>query len=93
MHDLIEDTDRTLEMLMKQKFSMRIIHALNFLTHQNDVSYDDYIRVLSNNEDAVKVKLVDLKDNSDITRLKGITKKDIARMEKYHWAYNYLSKT
>lgn len=37
------------------------------------------------------VKLADLKDNSDITGLNGLTKKDFDRMEKYHKSYVYLS--
>jgi hypothetical protein len=70
---------------------MRVISALILLTHDKNVEYQEYIRNLSNNEDARLVKLADLKDNSDITRLKGLTKKDHARMEKYHIAYTYLS--
>ena len=56
------------------------------------MSYDDYIKKIATDKDAVKVKLADLKDNSDITRLKGLTKKDFDRMEKYHRSYIYLSK-
>ena len=44
------------------------------------------------NADATKVKLADLKDNSDITRLKGLRKADFDRMEKYHRSFIYLSK-
>lgn len=49
------------------------------------------IKAISFNEDARLVKLADLKDNSDITRLKGLRKKDLERMEKYHRSYIYLS--
>jgi hypothetical protein len=62
------------------------------LTHRKEIPYDDYIKAISFNADAVKVKLADLKDNSDITRLKGLTKKDFDRMEKYHRSFMYLSK-
>ena len=47
---------------------------------------------ISTDKLATKVKLADLKDNSDITRLKGLSKKDFDRMEKYHRSYIYLSK-
>ena len=58
----------------------------------HDKGYKDYIKAISFNADATKVKLADLKDNSDITRLKGLSKKDFDRMEKYHRSFVYLSK-
>ncbi len=92
LHDIIEDTKITAEELYSMGFSYRIILALNLLTHRKEVSYDDYIKAISFNIDATKVKLADLKDNSDITRLKGLSKKDFDRMEKYHRSFIYLSK-
>lgn len=65
---------------------------MDVLTHRKGVPYDDYIKMVAFNLDAVKVKLADLKDNSDITRLKGLSKKDFDRMEKYHRSFIYLSK-
>lgn len=92
LHDCVEDGVCTLEELVKYKFSERVIRAVSLLTHnKKDTSYMDYIKQLSSNSDARQVKLSDLKDNSDITRLKGLTKKDFDRMEKYHIAYSYLS--
>ncbi len=91
LHDTIEDQVITIEELFKLEFSERVIKALILLTHKKSQSYEDYIKTLSHNEDAVKVKLADLRDNSDITRLKGISKKDLDRVEKYHKAYLYLS--
>lgn len=72
-------------------FKNRVVSALELLTHVENLSYDDYIKAISFNEDARLVKLADLKDNSDITRLKGLRKKDLERMEKYHRSYIYLS--
>lgn len=97
LHDYIEDIfadnpEKGLLLLSKTGFSRRVVQALNLLTHRKDTPYDDYIKAISFNEDATKVKLADLKDNSDITRLKGLTKKDFDRMEKYHRSYIYLSK-
>ena len=90
-HDLIEDTDISIWDLKANGFSSRVCSAIELLTHKKEYSYDDYIKKISFNPDAVKVKLADLKDNSDITRLKGLTKKDFDRMEKYSRAYTYLS--
>jgi hypothetical protein len=43
------------------------------------------------NKDAVKVKMADLRHNSDIRRLKGVTDKDVARIAKYHKFYLELA--
>lgn len=92
LHDVPEDTDITIEMLRDYGYSDRVLRALVLLKHDKNVSYEAYIKLLSFNPDAVRVKQADLKDNTDITRLKGLTKKDFDRMEKYHQAWVYLSK-
>lgn len=91
LHDCVEDGVCSVKDLVKYKFSQRVIYGVMLLTHEKSDSYDAYIKKIATNEDATKVKLADLKDNSDITRLKGLTKKDFDRMEKYHKAYTYLS--
>lgn len=92
MHDIVEDTDWTLEDLRKAGFSERVIEGVRHLTHDPKVSYKDYIKQIALFEDARQVKMADLRHNSKITRMKGLTKKDIERLEKYHWAFMYLSK-
>lgn len=93
LHDGPEDGIITIEELRAHKFPEYIIEALVLLDYKNsDLSYQGYIKRLSFNEIAKDVKLSDLEDNSQITRLKGLTKQDFERMEKYHIAYTYLSK-
>ena len=94
LHDVVEDCKEwTLsDLKFKVGFSDRVIDALYLLTHRKEVSYDDYIKAIALNEDARQVKLADLKDNSNITRLKGLTKRDFDRLEKYSRSYIYLSK-
>lgn len=93
LHDICEDCpDWPVERLVKSGFTQRVWQALILLTHHRATSYEDYIKGIATNSDAVKVKLADLRDNSNITRLKGLTKKDFDRIEKYHKAYVYLSK-
>ena len=91
LHDVVEDTDVTLEELEKE-FSKTVIDALKLLTHDKDTDYFEYIEKIKSNPLAVKVKLADLKHNSDETRLENITKKDIARNKKYVKAIKMLSK-
>jgi guanosine-3',5'-bis(diphosphate) 3'-pyrophosphohydrolase len=93
LHDCIEDKVCTIEDLFKQGFSQRVISALMLLTHDKEKdTYDEYIKKIATNIDATEIKKSDLQDNSNIMRLKGLTKKDFDRMEKYHRSYVYLSK-
>lgn len=91
MHDLVEDTDWTLDKLLDLGFSLRIIDGISAMTHEKSESYDMYIRRIALNKDAREVKKEDLKHNSDITRIKGLREKDFKRLEKYQRAYVYLS--
>jgi hypothetical protein len=93
LHDLLEDTDWTDEDLQRKGFGNDILIPLKLLTHDPLVKdYDDYIKDISFHNDARAVKLADLEHNSQPFRLKGLTKADHARIEKYHRAYVYLSK-
>ncbi len=83
LHDVIEDSKLTFEDLKAEGFTDRVIEGLKLLTHQKGVSYDDYIDGMRGNRDALLVKREDLRDNSDITRLKGVSEKDFERMNKY----------
>ena len=91
LHDVVEDTKITFEQLEKD-FSSEIIDALKLLTHNKNVDYIKYINNIKNNPIAKKVKLADLKHNSDITRLEKVTKKDEERREKYRKAIEILNK-
>ena len=89
LHDVVEDTDVTIEELEKD-FPTQIIDAIKLLTHDKSVDYMDYINNLKANPIAKKVKLADLKHNSDLTRLDKITEKDLIRNEKYKKAIKFL---
>lgn len=95
LHDIVEDHFWTIEDLRKEGFSERVLSAVQHLTWDKDggETYENYIKRVSNNKDAIKVKRKDLEDNSQITRIKGLTKQDFERLEKYSKAYVYLSKT
>lgn len=93
LHDVIEDSNGavTLEYLKGLGFSSRVIDALELLTHNPEDDYlEVYIPAICSNYDAIRVKRKDLEHNSDITRLKGIRPKDLARTEKYHKAFIIL---
>ena len=86
-HDLVEDTDTTFEELKEMGFTERVIQGIAALTKQRGETYDQYKERVKSNPDAVKVKMADLRHNTDIRRLKGVTEKDLARIEKYQKFY------
>lgn len=90
LHDVAEDTYVTLEDLLKLGFSIKVIIALSFLTHEKNTPYMEYVRKIAYNPIASKVKLADLLHNSDLTRLNYISDKDIERKNKYLQAIEYL---
>jgi (p)ppGpp synthase/HD superfamily hydrolase len=89
-HDLIEDTDVTYKQLREAGMTERIIAGISALTKQPGETYDEYKQNVFANRDAMLVKLCDLRHNTDIRRLKGVTDKDIERIAKYQRFYMEL---
>ncbi|ERI64336.1 hypothetical protein HMPREF1551_00575 [Capnocytophaga sp. oral taxon 863 str. F0517] len=90
LHDLVEDTPWTFEALRKEGFSEEVISALVCVTKQPNETYTHFIERIKKNSLATKVKLNDLRDNMDITRLTFITEEDTQRLNKYLKAYHSL---
>lgn len=86
-HDIIEDTSVTYQDLRDAGISERVIDGIRALTKQPGQTYEEYKQGVFANEDAMRVKLADLRHNTDIRRLKGVTEKDIARIAKYQTFY------
>ncbi len=91
LHDVIEDTDYTLDDLKNMGFSNSVLEALALLTHDDEVPYMDYVKMIATNEIARAVKIADLKHNSDLTRLDKISEKDLKRCQKYAEALELLA--
>ena len=89
-HDVIEDTSVTYKDLRDAGISERVISALKALTKVPGQTYEEYKEGVFANRDAMLVKMADLRHNTDIRRLKGVTEKDIARMAKYHMFYTEI---
>ena len=90
LHDVIEDTDMTIEQLEPYDFPKEAIEALRLMTHEKGLDYFDYIKRLSKNPIARKVKLADLEHNMDLSRLNRITEENKKRIEKYQKSHQYL---
>jgi putative GTP diphosphokinase len=91
LHDIVEDTEVTVPDLKNLKFSKEVIEAVDVITKKKDQEYFSYLKSIRDNSIAKKVKIEDLKHNSDLKRLRSITQKDIDRAVKYKKAIDYLS--
>lgn len=92
LHDVVEDTEITFEDLKEEGFSDEIINALKLLTHDKDTPYMEYVGEIKKNNVSTKVKLADLRHNSDLSRFDVIDEKALKRKEKYEKAIKLLTK-
>ena len=83
LHDVIEDTDYTLDDMKNMGFSDDILSAIALMTHDDGVPYMEYVALIKKNPIAKMVKLADLRHNSDMSRLDKVTAHDRERAEKY----------
>ena len=90
LHDVVEDTDYTLEDLRAMGFPDAALDAIALMTHDPSVPYLDYVAAIKSNPVARAVKLADLRHNSDLTRLDEADEKTLARVEKYRKAISIL---
>ena len=86
LHDVLEDTDYTVEDLWEAGFDKTVTDALILLTHDDDTDYMDYVRAIKENPIAKAVKLADLEHNSDLSRLDVVDKRALERIERYREA-------
>ena len=91
LHDAVEDSDIMLEDLAEEGFPKSVIEALSIITHESTVPYLEYIRRIKTNPIATKVKLADLRHNSNLDRLEVVDEKAFRRAEKYAFAISLLS--
>ncbi len=88
LHDVVEDTEVTIEDLRKAGFTEDILKALSLLTHEKSIPYMDYVASVAENPLARAVKIEDLKDN--IKREPEGEKRNEKRFEKHIRALEYL---
>lgn len=91
MHDVVEDSEVTFYNLNKEGFSDKVVEAIECLTKRKNEDYESFIMRVSKNSIAKKIKIEDIRDNLDLTRLHKITEKDLQRIEKYHRALQLLT--
>src|SRR5262245_19981709 len=91
LHDVVEDSDWTLERLRGEGFSDEVMQAVACLTHRDGETYDEFVERVRANAIACKVKITDLEDNMNVKRIGEMTPKDLARIEKYRRVWRALT--
>jgi (p)ppGpp synthase/HD superfamily hydrolase len=91
LHDVVEDTEWTLERLREAGFSEEVLEAVDCLTHREGESYQQFVERVRTNRIARQVKIADLEDNMNVRRMNQLGPKELERMEKYHRAWRVLT--
>ena len=91
LHDVVEDSNWTFEALLAEGFSVEVIEALKSVTKESpDEDYDSFIQRAIRNPIGRKVKIADIRDNLDVTRIPELGEKDLQRISKYKKALKRL---
>ncbi|MCS3615870.1 hypothetical protein [Salinibacter ruber] len=91
LHDLVEATDFSFNDLWKRGYSGEVIGALRHVTKRDGESYQEFADRAGQHPIARQVKIADLEDNMDVTRLETVTEKDTERLAKYQRAHRQLT--
>lgn len=105
LHDVVEDTDLSIEDLRRMGVEEEVLEAVDLLTHREGVSYEEYVRniLLSGNEAAIQVKVNDLEQNEKrmeqtLWKLVSAEHLDMKKLDMYSeidkrhtWAQHYFS--
>ncbi|MCL4499200.1 MAG: GTP pyrophosphokinase [Chloroflexi bacterium] len=90
LHDVVEDTEVTLNTLRHQGYSEEIVEALDGLTRRAGEHYEKYIEQVAGNRIVRRVKLANLKDNLVNNRRLRRSPKTCERIVRYERAQHYL---
>jgi (p)ppGpp synthase/HD superfamily hydrolase len=92
LHDVVEDTTVTSDELRVEGFPASVLEAVEALTKREGEDCEAFIRRVAPNPIAREVKLADLRDNSDLSRISEPTERDRERIKKYSRAIAYLER-
>jgi (p)ppGpp synthase/HD superfamily hydrolase len=91
LHDVVEDSDVTLDDLRRMGYSAEIVAAIDQLSRREDETYEQFIQRIKPHPLAVRVKLGDLLDNMDIRRNAALDEKALERFQRYQKAWVELT--
>ena len=90
LHDVVEDCGISLDGLRAEGFSETILEAIDSVTKRPEESYEAFVLRAASNSIGRRVKLADLEDNSDLSRIANPTARDHERIQKYRRAMERL---
>ncbi|WP_247268810.1 MULTISPECIES: HD domain-containing protein [Pseudomonas] len=90
LHDVVEDCGISLDDLRKEGFSEEVLSAIESVTKMPGESYEDFVERAAQNPIGRVVKLADLEENSDLSRIASPSWEDLERVEKYRRAIGRL---
>ena len=91
LHDVVEDTDWTLDQLRAEGFPEEVVAAVDHLTRRDGESYEEFVIRAAAHPVARRVKIADLEDNMDVRRMGTVTEQDGDRLTRYHRAWRSLT--
>ena len=91
LHDVIEDSDIKAEQLLAEGIPAEVVEAVVCLSKNENEDYQDFVARTKKNELAARVKIADIEDNIDVLRLPALDEYDLARVQKYHIAWQFLN--
>lgn len=91
LHDVVEDSDWSLDDLRAEGLSARMVAALGALTKRPGEEYAAFIERVARNALARRVKIADLEDNLKLGRIPHPTARDRLRMRQYETAHARLT--
>ena len=92
LHDVIEDSEWTADKLRQEGFSEEIVEAVECVTKVEGETYEKFVQRSKTSPLARRVKIADLEDNMDMSRISNVTEQDLERLRRYHRAWQVLSR-
>ncbi len=86
LHDVVEDSDWTLDQLRTEGFSPEVIRAIEHLTRREEETYEQFVQRAGSDAVAARVKVADLQENMDLSRIPDPSERDRERLLKYERA-------
>lgn len=90
LHDVIEDSDITPADLLAEGIPKEVVEAVKHLTRMQGEDYQEFVARAKRNKIAARVKIADIEDNLNVLRLPTLNEADLARVKKYHAAWQLL---
>jgi (p)ppGpp synthase/HD superfamily hydrolase len=90
LHDVVEDCGVSFDDLRKEGFSEAVLTAIASVTKAPGESYEAFVERAAQNPIGRVVKLADLEENSDLSRIAQPSWEDLERVEKYRRAMGVL---